>query len=252
MVLDGIFAGGGFKVRKSGFIEVSQEVTTEHLSSVITTLRNLNEDAAHLRKLVAIAIGSLVLEHASRQKQSLAESVDSLDICKDYDVAKKTVLKWAKVVSMIPDAVLELPNLHMSHFDAAVSHSAPKDAGALRKFNRERDFMLQEISENPDGKGKRWVEDRMKALKDKYGVAPVRQEAIGNILKKMIWGYRILRLRSEIRLKLLEREGMTEPDLFAYIRGWEDELIVRKQIPDDVTMVSIPWHVKEYEDRRDQ
>lgn len=243
-VLDHLFQGDGFTVAKSGFITVRKDVTTETLVEVIHKLNRLNTDTEKLHKITAIATGSLVLEHAARHRCSLSESTDVLDICRDFDVAKKTVLEWAKIVSMIAEPILACQNLTISHLKAAVSFAGPSDPKLYSKFARERDLMLCDINEDPHDKGKRFVEDKMRCLKEKYGVKPMRQEPIGHILKKLVWGFRLMRLKREVREQLLAKVGLTEPDLYAYIKSWEDELIVRKQIPDDVTNVEISWHSK--------
>jgi hypothetical protein len=247
-VFDGILAHQGFKVRDSGFIEVHADVPTETLVLAIHDFKRLGEDTQKLHKLTSIAIGSLVLEHAARHKCSLSESVDVLDICRDFDVAKKTALKWAKIVSVIPEPVLSLPNLHIGHLDAACSFAMPTEPDAMRKFAKERDGMLQDINEDPHDKGKRYVEDKMRSMKTKYGVDSKRQEPIQRIFKKLVWAYRILRLNREVRARKLAEVGMTDPDLFAYIRSWEDELVIRKQIPDDVVAAPITWHSGSKED----
>lgn len=234
----------GFKIRPSGFVEVRESVSTEELVLAIHDMKRLGEDSIRLTKIVSIATGSLVLEHAARHRCSLSESVDVLNICRDFDVAKKTALKWAKIVSAVPEPVLALPHLSISHFDAATSFAAPTEPEAMRKFHRERNDLLQEISEDPHDKGKRYVEDKMRALKAKYGVKTDRQEPLSHVMKKLIWGYRLLRLNREVRLGKLAEVGLTDPDLFAYIRSWEDELVIRRQIPDDVVGHKIPWHVK--------
>lgn len=246
-VFSGILKHQGFKVRTSGFVEVHADVPTEALVLAIHDFKRLGEDTQTLHKLTSIAIGSLVLEHAARHKCSLSESVDVLDICRDFDVAKKTALKWAKVVSVIPEPVLSLPNLHMGHFDAACSFAMPTEPEAMRKFAKERDGMLQDISEDPHDKGKRYVEDKMRSMKTKYGVDTKRQEPIQRVMKKLVWGLRLLRLNREVRQQKLAEVGLTDPDLLAYIRGWEDELVIRKQIPDDVVSAEITWHARHKE-----
>lgn len=246
-VLDSIFTGDGFEIRRSGFVLVKKDASNEEIERVLHGLRSLKEDAGKLDKVLSVAIGSLVLEHAARQKCSIAESVDSLGVCPDYDVARKTVMKWARIVSIIPEDILSLPNVHMSHLDAATSYAGPKTPQGYSAFAKHRDAMLREISESPKDKGKRYVEDYMRTLKVKYNAPKPKQEKISEIFKKLVWGFRILRLRKEVREPLLASVGLTDPDLFAYIRGWEDELVERSQIPADVATAPITWRAKKQE-----
>lgn len=240
-VIDHLFRSPGFTVLRSGFVKVAKTVPDEEIPDIISKIRETQQSSMMLTKVLAISIGSLVLEYSARRKVSKTQAVDELHLADTLEQADKTILKWTRICERLPEEILSLPDVHLSHLDAAVSYAGPQDPGKLRKFNSERDLMLRELSDDPKGRGKTYVEEFMRGLKDKHGAKRKTLESVQATMTKLIHCYRLLRLSQKVLDPLLEKRKMTRGDLVSWARNFEDELTSRGSIPDDVINFGIPW-----------
>lgn len=239
--VDNLIQRPGFVVRKSGFVTVRKSVEAEEIPEIIATVQSYQKSTIELSKMLAIAIGSLILAYSAKKKISKTQAVDELDVVKTLDQAEKTVLKWARICEVLPEEILQLPHLHISHLDAAVSYSGPENPTKLRKFSESRDLMLREVSADPEGKGKSYVEERMRGFKDRFGAPRKVKESTLEIAKKYIQVVRLLKMNPGAVEPLLKKASVERKDLSEWARSYEDELIERGTIPAIALDLGIPW-----------
>ena len=190
------------------------------------------------KRFIAVAVYELSIRHES----SISEVIDELGLCDGTGRSFDTVYSWCKAFAELPDECF-YPNLTMSHLVRASRVGKPKDAKALKSFNKKRAKLLKDASVDPDGVSAKQIERELMQISsalDKKDKQTMKRESTGVIMDRLIEDLRVYKLAG-VDPEILERNGITMADLVNQIEVDEQELSERGKIIEDAAQIVLHW-----------
>ena len=190
------------------------------------------------KRFIAVAVSELSTRHDS----SPAEVIDELGLCDGTGRSFDTVYSWCKAFAELPDECF-YPNLTMSHLVRASRVGKPKDAKALKTFNKKRAELLRGASLDPDGVSAKQIERELMQITsalDKRDKQTMKRESTGVIMDRLVEDLRVYKLAG-VDPEILERNGITMADLVNQIEVDEHELSERGKIIEDAANIILHW-----------
>jgi hypothetical protein len=161
--------GGTGTVRPGRYgVLLKPSTTEEDIELIIDRSVSHQHKTAYQDCTMKFSIADMVLELAERREATPRMIIEELNLVERTGREATTLATWVRTAGAIPYEERH-STLSWAHFQSASMFKVPEDPLAKRGFITGRAQVLEDAAQDPVGRGKRWIEGRMRDLQSASG-----------------------------------------------------------------------------------